>query len=232
MRSFSKLIITMFIAAVTAAGVFFMPAAAQSPLLTESSPLNAAPRQSSKISTARDQAGTFPAVSITLRVGGSQDLKKLLAFSYNEKGTFDWSTDNHLFASVNSSGKAIAKKAGAATISAVYTAPDGVTSQQKFKVRIISLSGTRKTFETGPIYVQAGSTKNLKKLLNFTHSKDGTFQWSSDKKGVATVDSNGRITAKKAGAVTITAKYTTSTYTTYTQVFTVNVTPGGGTAIK
>lgn len=55
------------------------------------------------------------------------------------------------------------------------------------------------------IYV--GSSKTLK-----VKGASGKVKWSSNKKSVATVNQNGKVTAKKAGKATITAKVNKKTY--------------------
>ncbi|MCM1160708.1 MAG: Ig-like domain-containing protein [Roseburia sp.] len=55
--------------------------------------------------------------------------------------------------------------------------------------------------------IYAGSSKTLK-----VKGASGKVKWSSNKKSVATVNQNGKVTAKKAGKATITAKVNKKTY--------------------
>ncbi len=103
-----------------------------------------------------------------------------------------WSSSNKSVATVSSKGKVTAKKAGTATISAKV---DGKTLKCKITVK-------------NPIKINATS-KTLYKGNTYTLKVSGTSKkvtWSSSNKSVATVSSKGKVTAKKAGTTTISAK--------------------------
>lgn len=106
-------------------------------------------------------------------------------------GSVKWKSSNTKVATVNSKGKVTAKKAGTATISATVS---GVTLKCKVTVKGPELSAKKKTLivkQTHKLTVN-GTTKKVK--------------WSSSNKNVATVSSSGKVTAKKAGTATISAK--------------------------
>ena len=102
-----------------------------------------------------------------------------------------WSTSNKKVATVNSKGKVTAKKKGTATITAKV-------GSKKYKCKITvetpSISKSKISLEKGNTYTL--KVKNTKR----------TIKWSSSNKSIATVNSKGKVTAKKAGTVTITAK--------------------------
>ena len=60
--------------------------------------------------------------------------------------------------------------------------------------------------EGGDIELKAGETKTLTATINPTDADDKTITWSSSNEAVATVDSNGKVTAIKEGVAEITAK--------------------------
>lgn len=102
-----------------------------------------------------------------------------------------WSTSNKKVATVNSKGKVTAKKSGTATI----TAKIGSKKYKcKISVKIPSINKTK-------ICIAKGDTYTLK--VKNTNQK---IKWSSSDKKVATVNSKGKVTAKKKGTATITAK--------------------------
>ena len=54
--------------------------------------------------------------------------------------------------------------------------------------------------------LKKGESETLVATVNPDNATNKTVTWSSDKSSVATVDSNGKVTAKGGGEATITAK--------------------------
>ncbi|MCD8396131.1 MAG: Ig-like domain-containing protein [Lachnospiraceae bacterium] len=104
--------------------------------------------------------------------------------------TVTWKSSKASIAKVNSKGKVTAKKKGTATITATV---DGVKYKCKITVVTPSISVTT-------LSLTVGNTQKLK-ISGTTE----TVTWKSSKKSVATVNKNGKITAKAAGTATITA---------------------------
>ena len=102
-----------------------------------------------------------------------------------------WKSSNPKVAAVNSNGKVTAKKAGTATISVNVS---GMTLKCKVTVKGPELSVKKKT-------LIAKQTFNLK--VNGATKK---VKWSTSNKKIAAVNQKGKITAKKPGTATITAK--------------------------
>lgn len=109
----------------------------------------------------------------------------------NTKRKVTWSSSNKKIATVSSKGKVKAVKTGTATIKARV---GGKTYSCKIKVEPPSISKTKLT-------ITKGKTYTLK--MNGTKQK---VTWSSSNKKIATVTSKGKVTAVKAGTVTIKAK--------------------------
>lgn len=102
-----------------------------------------------------------------------------------------WSSDNKKVATVNSKGKVTAKKKGKATITAKV-------GNKKYKCKItVESPSINKTKVT----IKQGETYTLK--VKDTSRK---ITWTSSNKKVATVNSKGKVSAKKKGTATITAK--------------------------
>ena len=103
-------------------------------------------------------------------------------------------------ATVNASGKVVAKTTGTATIT-VKTS-NGLTATCKITVK---KAPTSVTLNKTSVTLKKGSTETLTATL--TPSTSATYcSFSSSDTSVATVNSNGVITAKKVGTATITVK--------------------------
>ena len=101
-----------------------------------------------------------------------------------------WKTSNSKIATVKK-GKVTAKKKGTVTISAKVS---GKTYKCKITVEEPKISITKYTMNVGKKYT-----------LKLTGTKQ-KVAWSTSNSKVATVSSKGKVTAKKAGKATITAK--------------------------
>lgn len=123
--------------------------------------------------------------SLTLIKGQSFTLK-LKGIS----GKIKWSSKKTSIASVTKKGKVIAKKAGKTTITASI---NGEKFDCKVTVENPKLSNKTATLKVGQSKVL--SLKGTSQVIT----------WKSSNKNIVSVNSSGKITAKKAGKVTITA---------------------------
>ncbi|MCC8044210.1 MAG: Ig-like domain-containing protein, partial [Clostridiales bacterium] len=109
--------------------------------------------------------------------------------------TVKYSSSKTSVATVNSKGKITAKKTGTATISAkVYYKG---TKIKTFKKTVAVVS-----YDTSAVTLTAGKSKTVAAKVPSGYA----VSYSSSDKSVASVSSAGKITAKKAGTATITAK--------------------------
>ncbi len=118
--------------------------------------------------------------------------------------TVKWSSSNAEVAAVDSNGKVTAKKAGTAVITATSsnrkTASCTVTVKQK-EIAITGISLNKSTTS-----ITEGESETLTATITPSNATgDKTVKWSSSNAEVAAVDSNGKVTAKKAGTAVITA---------------------------
>ena len=116
-----------------------------------------------------------------------------------------WSSSNTSIATVDSNGKVTAKGSGTAIITA--RAVNGVKAQCTVVVNggvAIKLNKT-----TMDLYV--GNSEIL--IPSVTNGSKNNIKWTSSNTSVATVDSNGKVTGKKAGTVNITATISNITAT-------------------
>ncbi len=138
------------------------------------------------MSTNSSYAASISKRSTTIAKGNTYTLK-----IKGTKKKVKWYSSNKKIATVNSKGKVTAKKKGRATITAKV-------GKRKYRcsIKVVNpkLSKSSKT-------VVKNSTYTLK--VSGTTSK---VKWYSSNKKIATVTSRGKVTAKKAGTATITAK--------------------------
>lgn len=142
------------------------------------------------------QASAAPKISkksVTLIKGQKTTLKVT-----GTKSKVKWSSNKKSVAAVSSKGKVTAKKKGTATISAKVGA-------KKLTCKVIVQ--TPKLGKT-KLSMKVGNSETL--TLSGTDQK---VTWKSSNKNIATVSSKGKITAKEAGTVKITATVLKKKYT-------------------
>lgn len=140
--------------------------------------------------------------SIGLKKGKSVTLSASVSPSNTTMSkAISWSSSNGKIASVNSSGKVTAKSAGKAVITA--RSSNGKTGNCTVTVTNPAPAINKKSLT---MYKKKTYTlkinNNTKKVI-----------WSSSNKKIATVNGKGKVTAKKAGKVTITGKIGKKKYT-------------------
>ena len=124
---------------------------------------------------------------------GKKATLKATVFGSSQKVT--WSSSNKSVASVNSSGRVTAKKAGTAYI---YAKANGKTAKCKITVKKpvwLKLSKTALNLNKGKTYKLKATSSGL----------SGSVKWSTSNKKVATVK-NGTVKAVGAGTAVITAR--------------------------
>ena len=112
-----------------------------------------------------------------------------------------WASSNASVASVNS-GTVTAIKEGAATITA---SAGGKSSTCSVKVSTKVVSVTSVTLDKTSLSMKVGETETITATVNPSNATDKSVVWGSSDASIATV-SDGKVTAKKSGTATITAK--------------------------
>lgn len=150
-------------------------------------------------------AGVLPAQTVEAATVKLSSTKVTLIKGENKtlkvsgtKSKVTWKSSKTSVATVNSAGKVTAKAKGTATITAKVGSK---TLKCKVTVETPKIGKTSLSLDvkgTAALKV-SGTTQKVK--------------WSSNKTSVATVSSSGKVTAKKAGTATITAKVGTKKYT-------------------
>ena len=120
----------------------------------------------------------------------------------NDK-TVRWSSSNTSVATVSSSGVVTGKSVGLATITVSARDGSGVEAKCEVEVRqyITSIS-----LDKTSITLSEGQEQTLSATILPSNAYDKSLMWTSSDESVATVDGNGRVTAKSKGSATIKAE--------------------------
>ena len=120
----------------------------------------------------------------------------------------EWKSSDTSIATVDNSGTVTAKKKGTVRITSVYTKDDDGSDVDgaHTDIEITEAESTLTiSLNKEAITLEEGNSETIKATVS---QDNKTVTWSSNKEDVATVDNNGKITAKKVGEATITAKVT------------------------
>lgn len=142
---------------------------------------------------------------ITFKYYNEELTKKLTATVYTteeEKGV-NWSSSDSAVATVNDKGVVTAKKQGTCYITA--RAKYDKTKYARCKVKVQQMVTNVKINKKSVTLAKPGSTYTLKATCTPTNADNTTVKWSSSNTSVATVNSVGKIIAKKKGTCTVTA---------------------------
>jgi uncharacterized protein YjdB len=139
----------------------------------------------------------------TLETGGTQQLTATVSPNNATNKNVTWSSGNTSVATVDANGKVTAVAAGKATIT--VTTEDGnhkatcevTVNAPTVAVGGVSLNSTTATLETGGM-------QQLTATVSPNNATNKNVTWSSGNTSVATVDTNGKVTAVAAGTATIT----------------------------
>ncbi len=139
--------------------------------------------------------------TMTLRVGSSDTLRVTFNPTDASNKTITWSSSSNA-ATVDANGKVTAKSVGTATITATSNNGKKATctvTVEAVPVDSVSLNKTTLT-------LKFGETSTLTATVKPDNAGDKNVTWTSSDNTVATVDSNGKVTAqRKLGTATITA---------------------------
>ncbi|EHJ01974.1 Ig domain protein group 2 domain protein [Clostridium sp. DL-VIII] len=138
--------------------------------------------------------------------GGTTQLTATVTPNNTTDKTVTWSSSDENIATVDANGLVTAKADGAVVITVKTN--DGSNVQNTYNVSISGQTDVKTTGitidGTDTITAQNGTTQ-LTATVNPSDATDKTVTWSSSDNTIATVDSNGLVTAKSDGSVDITA---------------------------
>ncbi len=138
--------------------------------------------------------------SVTLSKGGTVTLTPSFAPSNTTVKTVTWSTSDKSVVTVNSKGVVKAVTNGTAVITCKTS--NGKTASCKVTVKVIPVKGVY-IEESGGLIMYKGSTYTLKAVVVPSNASNKNVTWVSSDTSIATVNSKGKVTAKKAGACEI-----------------------------
>lgn len=114
--------------------------------------------------------------------------------------TITWESSDETVATVDKDGKVTGLKAGKTTIKA--TTVNGKFAEMEIEVKEVALESITVTADKK---VEEGKQTQVKVELNPENTTDDlVYTYKSSNESIATVDKNGKVTAKKAGKVVIT----------------------------
>lgn len=164
----------------------------------------------------------------TIPVGQTKALNAKLSPAEPTSVTVEWESDDEDVATVDENGNVTAIAPGTANItvtatdnndsSKVYTATCTVNVIAAVAVESIAIS-------PAPYEMLIGDVKTLTATVSPDTATTKAVVWDSDNKEVATVSSNGSVTAIKAGTTTITATATDGSGIVGSCTLTVNIIP-------
>ena len=147
---------------------------------------------------------TLDKTDLTLDVNDKATLTATVNPNDATNKTVTWKSDKPEIVEVDSNGNVTAKAAGTATITATVdgkSASCKVTVNGQTTVPVASVKLNQTTLE-----LIAGKEATLTATVKPDDATNKTVTWSSNNETVATVDNNGKVTAKAAGEAIITAK--------------------------
>ena len=143
--------------------------------------------------------------SATLTEGGTLTLTATVTPDDATDNSITWSSSNTSVATVDANGKVTAKAAGTATITATANDGSGVKASCVVTVekKVVAVSSI--TLSQSSATLTEGETLSLTATVKPTNATNKGITWSSSNTSVATVDTNGKVTAIAPGTATITA---------------------------
>jgi len=140
--------------------------------------------------------------SLSLTVGDTKTLTPTVTPS-GASTSFTWRSDDNGIASVSSSGRITGIKAGTTKVW-VKTTVGGYSDWCNITVKNPPVVPTKVTMKSS-LNLYAGFSYTLVPTLQ-PDNAETTYTWKSDDTSVATVNTTGKVTAKKDGKATITVK--------------------------
>lgn len=140
---------------------------------------------------------------ISLRVDESIRLTAIVKPENASNKAVTWTTNNAAVVTVDNEGLCVGKKAGTATVT-VHTADGNKTASCRINVIQESVPVTGVSINKTGVGISVGESLQLTATVQPANATDNAVAWSSSNESVATVDANGKVTAKKAGTTTIT----------------------------
>ncbi|MBR4444650.1 MAG: Ig-like domain-containing protein [Solobacterium sp.] len=152
--------------------------------------------------------------NLTLPEGGTETLTAAISPEDADDQTVTWTSSDAAIAAVDNNGKVTAIKSGTAVITVQtndgsYTAKCSVTVTKKEEPVYVSSV----TLNKKELTLKAGKSETLTATVLPENAEDKSVTWTSSDAAIASVDSNGKVTAQKSGTAVITVKTNDGGYT-------------------
>ena len=134
--------------------------------------------------------------SYALGIGKTIQLKATVKSTYSSNQKLKWTSSNVKVASVSSRGVVKGLKKGTVTIKCKAT--DGSGEYATCKIHVVR-QVTKITLNRTTLKMLVGQTKKMKAKVSPSTASYKTVRWSTSDSKVATIDSNGNITALSVG---------------------------------
>ena len=139
----------------------------------------------------------------SMKIGEYRKLNAILTPTNASYHSINWSSSNTGVASIDSSGGLTAKSVGNTVITMTIIKGDNTSNiTRSFNLQVIS-NLTDVTVSPTSINMPLGSSKKITYSLNPTNGYYQSINWSSSNSSIASVDSNGNVTARGIGKTTI-----------------------------
>ena len=168
-----------------------------------------------EVTTIEPTSITLDQRELTIKVGKTATLTPTIEPADATNKNVTWSSTDEAVATV-SDGVVTGVKPGTAEITAETA--NGLTAKATVTVKEIPV--TKITLPSKEASMTIGGTMDLKPMIEPADATNTHISWSSSDSNVATVDANGRVTAKGAGTATITG--TAASGVTVTLVVTIS----------
>lgn len=146
---------------------------------------------------------TMSQTTATMNTGASLQLSATVTPADAHDASMTWKSSNTNLATVDQTGKVIAKAAGTVTITA--TANDGSGKSATCKITVTQLV-TKVALNYTTLSVGKGNNFNLTATITPTNASNKEVEWTSSNTSAVMVLDDGVFYAKAAGSSTITAK--------------------------
>lgn len=141
--------------------------------------------------------------ALSLTAGDNATLTATIAPADATDPSVEWSSSDETVATVSKNGEVTALAEGTATITAESS--NGKTAKCTVTVAAKIIEAESITLSNETAELKVGGTLALTAVVAPENTSDKTVTWTSSDEAVATVDANGKVTAKAIGEATITA---------------------------
>ncbi len=157
------------------------------------------------IPTTSVQSVKLNKTAITKKVGETEQLTATVLPANATNKNVTWTSSDNTVATVDTNGKVTAKKVGTAKIT-VTTQDGNKKAECIITVEAATVAVTGVTLNKQTVTKKVGETEQLTATLLPANATNKNLTWTSSNDTVATVDANGKLTAKAVGTAVITVK--------------------------